>query len=183
MKNSQFQVNTKIEVENYPYGFREKTTAYFSVEFKKGKGFRSVFQTINPKTGKLNKPKYGTYSPVMYMKNEDGKVSFGSLDFYGWDGIVKDCKVMYEFFEMFTQEQIIDIYATIYSAMKINTKAQVVYCGSELEDIKPYISEILGTIILAHKSGDNVFDKIAKLDVEGIESKKVEGYKPFNPLA
>ena len=63
--------------------------------------------------------------------------------------------------------------------MKANTKAQVVYCGTSLEDLKPYITEILGTITLAYKSGENIFEKISKLDVEGIESTKVEGFSPF----
>ena len=43
--------NTKLTVESYPYG-RLKTTAFFSVE-KTSKGYRTEFQTIDPKTGRI----------------------------------------------------------------------------------------------------------------------------------
>lgn len=47
----------KIIVQNYPYGFKLRTTLYDYIEFDAKKGFRHVTQTINPKNGVLNKPK------------------------------------------------------------------------------------------------------------------------------
>jgi hypothetical protein len=58
--NTYYHTTKKAIVDSYPYG-RLRATAFFSLEFKKGKGFRSVFQTINPKNNRLNAPKYSTY--------------------------------------------------------------------------------------------------------------------------
>jgi hypothetical protein len=55
----------KVEVENYPYGFKLRTTLFDTVDFSMSKGFRHVTQTINPKNGALNKPKKSTYYPLM----------------------------------------------------------------------------------------------------------------------
>lgn len=176
-------VNQTIEVADYPYGFRNKTTAFFSIEFVKGKGFRSVFQTKNPSTGKLNAPKKSTYSPVMYLNaDEKGHVSVRSLDFYGWEGIVTDSYAMWELFELFTEEQVKDIYAFIYMQMKVNTKAQCVYCGSKLDDLKPYIESVMDVVLEGFRNGGNHFWAISKLDVQGIQSQKVEGYNPFRTV-
>ena len=60
----------KIEVVNYPYGGL-KTKAYFSIEFNEKKGFRSIFQTIDPKTDRLNNPKKSTYSFFQYLQVVD----------------------------------------------------------------------------------------------------------------
>jgi len=58
---------TAYNVEDYPYGFRLRTCIRYWVETKKGHGQRMVSQTKNPKTGRWNKPKAGTYCPVILM--------------------------------------------------------------------------------------------------------------------
>jgi hypothetical protein len=58
-------------VNNYPYG-RQQTTMKFWTEFKKGKGFRAVTCSLNPKTGKWNKPHAGTYTESMALYIEEG---------------------------------------------------------------------------------------------------------------
>lgn len=40
--------NKGIEVKDYPYGFRLKTTLFDSMEFNRKKGYRHITQTINP---------------------------------------------------------------------------------------------------------------------------------------
>ena len=62
--------------EDYPYGFNARTTLTQWVEHKKGKGFRSATQTVNPKTGKPNAPKYSTYSSFVRLAvdEETGRV-------------------------------------------------------------------------------------------------------------
>ena len=78
-----FPTNEKITVDSYPYG-RLRTTAFFSVEFKRGKGFRQVFQTINPKNGRLNAPKNGTYSNVSFLYQEgNGHIHGGGYSLNG----------------------------------------------------------------------------------------------------
>lgn len=74
-----FNTGAKLETDNYPYGSL-KATAYFSVEYNGNKGARTTFQTINPKTGRLNKPKHSTYSRVILPM----QLSNGHFDFCGW---------------------------------------------------------------------------------------------------
>jgi hypothetical protein len=168
----------KLEVTNYPYGYK-KTTAYFSIEFKEGKGFRSVFQTINPSNGKLNAPKKGTYSPVLLMhQDENGHVSYFSYDFNGAESFNEGCKFIYENFSLFTQEQIKDIYVYCFTMLKVHTKALVIYCGSKFEDIKPFIKSCGDYAIDGMRSGENFFNEML-LDVEALENTKQKDYNPF----
>jgi hypothetical protein len=168
----------KLAVTNYPYGYK-KTTAYFSIEFKKGKGFRSVFQTINPSNGKLNAPKKGTYSPVLIMKqDEDGFVSHVSYDFNGAKEFNEGCNFMYENFDLFTKEQVQDIYAHCFMMLKVNVKAMVIYCGSKFEDIKPLIESCGNHAIDGMRSGENFFNDML-LDVEALENTKQKDFNPF----
>ena len=74
---------TAYAVEDYPYGFRERTTMYYWIETKAGKGDRLMTATINPKNNRLNKPKASTYSTflVLYL-NENGHVKQTGVSFY-----------------------------------------------------------------------------------------------------
>jgi hypothetical protein len=54
-------------IEDYPYGFRLRTTARYYIETVSKKGDRVVFQTLNPTTGKWNKPKKSTYSAIIIL--------------------------------------------------------------------------------------------------------------------
>jgi len=60
---------TAYVVDDYPWGFRLRTTIRYWIESKDAKngGQRFGSQTINPKTGQWCKPKYSTYSPIMVM--------------------------------------------------------------------------------------------------------------------
>ena len=70
----------KHEVKDYPYG-RLRTSMFFNVEFNPKRGYRSVRQTINPKTGRLNNPKKSTYSTYMLLYKD---LSTGYLNFMGF---------------------------------------------------------------------------------------------------
>lgn len=66
---------TAFVVDDYPYG-RLRTQIRYWIESVAKRGDRFVSQTRNPKTGRWNKPKRGTYSPllVMYLEQqEDGR--------------------------------------------------------------------------------------------------------------
>lgn len=77
---------TAYAVEDYPYGYKLRTTMYYWVESKPGKGDRVVTQTINPKNNAPNARKMGTYSVFKYLYlDEKGHVQFGTLDFYDLD--------------------------------------------------------------------------------------------------
>ena len=72
---------TAYLVDDYPYGFRERTQIRYWLEHKPKKGWRFVSQTLNPKTQRWNKPKASTYADfgaAMYL-DEKGHVQ--------WDGI------------------------------------------------------------------------------------------------
>ena len=71
-----------INVENYPYGFKLRTTLFDSVEFNPKKGYRHITQTINPKNGRLNAPKKSTYKDFLIrFYNENNHIKTLSLDF------------------------------------------------------------------------------------------------------
>ena len=74
---------TAYVVEDYPYGFRLRTTIRYWVETKPRHGQRFVSQTLNPKTGRWNKPKASTYAPVAVLfLNADGHVKWDGLSDY-----------------------------------------------------------------------------------------------------
>jgi hypothetical protein len=72
---------TAYLVDDYPYGFRERTQIRYWLEAKPKKGWRFVSQTMNPKTNRWNKPKTSTYiewAAAMYF-DDKGHVH--------WDGV------------------------------------------------------------------------------------------------
>lgn len=66
---------TAYIVNDYPWGFRLRTTIRYWIESKAAKngGQRFASQTINPKTGKWCAPKYSTYSPIIIMYLDEKK--------------------------------------------------------------------------------------------------------------
>lgn len=77
-------------VNDYPYG-RLQCEATFGIEFKPNKGFRRLFQTVNPKTNRVNKPKLGTYHDLAYnyICPNTGHVLFGFMNIRGYEDINK----------------------------------------------------------------------------------------------
>jgi hypothetical protein len=47
---------------DYPWGFKMKTTQHYWVEFRPNMGWRAVYSTVDPRNGKMCAPKKGTYS-------------------------------------------------------------------------------------------------------------------------
>lgn len=58
-------------VEDYPYGYRLRTTIRYWLETDRKHGDRFVSQTLNPKTNRWNKPKKSTYCLVGAMMLDD----------------------------------------------------------------------------------------------------------------
>jgi hypothetical protein len=74
---------TAHTVADYPYGFRLRTSIRYWIETKKGQGQRFVSQTLNPKTGRWNNPKPGTYSAITVMfADDEGHVHCDGLTGY-----------------------------------------------------------------------------------------------------
>jgi hypothetical protein len=64
---------TAYKVDDYPYGFKLRTTIFYWIETTKKKGDRFCSCTIDPRNGRINKPKKSTYYPlgVMYLDAKD----------------------------------------------------------------------------------------------------------------
>lgn len=78
---------TAYLVDDYPYGFRERTQIRYWLEEKPKKGWRFVSQTLNPKTSRWNKPKASTYSEwggAMYL-DDNGHVQWEGIGPYSDD--------------------------------------------------------------------------------------------------
>jgi hypothetical protein len=108
-------------VTNYPYG-RLQCEMRFSIEFVKGKGYRSVMQSTNPKTGRLNKPKKSTYVHFMFMYKEEttGHIKFYELNFFGYDDINKFINVLNENEFQFSDEESQELFAWIITSLRGN---------------------------------------------------------------
>lgn len=173
-----YHSSEKLTSENYPYG-RLRATAFFSVEYNK-KGMRTVFQTICPKSGRLNKPKNSTYYKVILPCEEsNGHYDYcGYLDFSGTDGINRGLVFMADFYELFTVEQIKDVAITVLAHMKANMIAYVQYSGSSLDAIKPLMDKQIKTLVSIANGGENLFLDCL-LDEEALERTKQENYNPF----
>lgn len=105
---------------DYPYG-RLKCKITFEVEFVKGKGFRFVTQTKNPKTGRLNNPKKSTYSQFMVQYRDDnGHNKCYSIGLTGYD----DVEHLIEFLKLndvdLTKEQSQDVWCTVIACIRNN---------------------------------------------------------------
>lgn len=75
---------TAYVVDDYPYGFTLRTQIRYWIETKKNHGQRFVSQTLNPRTGKWNKPKASTYSEVLVLglRDDNEYVSCHGLSYY-----------------------------------------------------------------------------------------------------
>lgn len=184
MKNLKFvSTDQKIVSENYPYGFREKTTKTDYLEFSPKHGFRHCSQTINPKTGRPNNPKKSTYYDVMLLAtDENGHCKSFVSGFNGEKEMQRSFDFLQrpEIFELFTPQQIEFFYMQILVMSKVSAKAQVVYCGTHWEQLRPYFEPTLKEIVsaIATKGTENRFDKFV-FDWKAIEELKKPDFNPF----
>ena len=183
MNNLKFLPTTeKIISENYPYGFREKTTKTDYLEFSRKFGFRHCSQTVNPKTGRLNNPKKSTYYEIMLLAtDEKGHCKTMVLDFY--DNKRKDSTIEFlskvENWVLFTDEQMEFIYENLFLHLKADIKARVIYCGCKFEDLKPLYDSQIDLVVKGIKAPQINFFPQIKFDWDSIEKTKVENYQPF----
>jgi hypothetical protein len=173
-----YSSSSRLSTDNYPYG-RLKATAFFQVESNK-KGFRSVFQTINPKTERLNNPKKGNYCAVMLpIENENGHIDFcGHNDMNGGEEINRACHFINDFYELFTEQEIERMALHLIMMLKVHISAVCTYCGVKFDDMKPFVDEQVKAAVLIAKNKENLFLNCI-LDNEKIESLKTPDYKPF----
>jgi hypothetical protein len=175
-----FPTYAKIAVEDYPYG-RLRTTAYFSLEYRKGHGFRTVFQTVNPKNGRLNAEKKSTYYPcmLMYRDNETGHIKYSIYGMNGRTDLNEVAAFLAENWHNFSEAEQIGLLTDFIGFSVADMKATCMYGGAKPEEIAPYYRDIVETLKSALSTPAlNVWGGV-KFDCEAIEAAKPEGYNPF----
>lgn len=168
-----------LQNDNYPYGYK-RTTATHRVEFVKGKGCRTVFRTLNPKTGRWNAEKKSTYSGPTLPSTEvsTGHFSDVGIGHSGADNINTMLWFMNDFHECFDVDQIKDIAVTTIALTKAHAHATCIYKGSKWDDIKEYFDAPVKTLVEIANTGEPLWNK-AIIDEKGIESKHVKDFNPF----
>jgi len=122
------QNTTEAVTNDYPYG-RLRCTAKWWIEERPKMGARVMFQTINPKTGRVNAPKKGNYWPVVVLvKNpENGHIENFSVSNY--DSIEELAKFRDTYQLREKDEKFID--AWIVAKKRFAEKVQVKYTITE----------------------------------------------------
>lgn len=178
----------KITCLDYPYGFKLRTTKSDWLEFDKKKGFRHVSMTVNPKTGKNNKPKRGIYRDIILlgMAEDTNHTVSKTFSFYSENDHDEICSFLSDtnHFLLFTEEQIEYIYIRLIAWYKTTIYAQSVYCGTDKKDLFPLFKNAVEIAVQGVKSKGvmNLFDKI-HIDWKAVNALKVEGYQPFKVVS
>lgn len=132
-------IGEKIAIEDYPYGFTLRTTMFMWVEFKKGKGYRIVSQTINPKNGQLNKPKSGVYLHYAWLEknSENGHIVGNGFNFYGLESIEKFSEIITaNEIKEFTAVESSEFWAWVITCLRGEIGYSKIKSGYTLEDVK-----------------------------------------------
>lgn len=81
---------TAYVVNDYPYGFKLRCKIRYWLEYRKGKGFRFMYQTTDPRReGEVwNKPKASTYNSigVMYL-DENSHTQWTAMSEHNTEGL------------------------------------------------------------------------------------------------
>lgn len=114
--NGHTSFETAYEVGDYPYGFTLRTKIRYWVESRKKYGDRFVSCTLNPKTGKWNKPKAGGYSPFVYMYlNEIGHVKHDVIQCYEREKFPEEIKFLADVVQQMNDAQEFNLRSNYYS--------------------------------------------------------------------
>jgi hypothetical protein len=173
----------QVTVENYPYGYNLRTTLTHSLEFKSGKGFRHVTQTVNPKTGRLNNPKRGNYYPLMLLAtdSETNYTRSYALSPNSAESVNTAAAWMHEHFHLFTNEQTRFIAEHLIKILKADAYARVVYCGSEFDRISPHYEQAVKALAEIASMGANLFHKV-HVDTVALDTLKQPNFQPFTAV-
>lgn len=114
---------TEATTDNYPYG-RLRCRAKWWIETHPKKGMRLGFQTVNPKTGRVNNPKYGTYKRVIVLfKNPDnGHIEHNALSAYDGPDKMQDFANKYELHG--PAKEYVEDYLRVWDKHPLNPKNQ-----------------------------------------------------------
>lgn len=81
--NAYDETSTEAKTDEYPYGFL-RCSAKWWIEDKGKKGQRVIFQTVNPKTNRVNAPKKATYNlvSIIYRNPENNHFEVAGVSQY-----------------------------------------------------------------------------------------------------
>jgi hypothetical protein len=139
-------INSKQTTDNYPYGTL-RAKAFFSVEFKPKKGFRSCFQTINPKNNRLNAEKHSTYSNFMllYKNTDNNHIEFEHFSLDCDKAIQNVFETIYEHFDVINLTN--DMLQFLCTVSVHSIRTGLVYTALNKEDKTEYYEKFYKTII------------------------------------
>ena len=173
----------KIISENYPYGFKLRTTKTDYLEFSAKHGFRHVYTTINPKTGRTNTPKKSTYYKIMLLGTDHNNHCKSIVfDINGLAEIQRAIDFLKDTanFDLFSNEQMHYIYIAMLSACKIDMYARNIYAGVDVELMKPFYLDNVALLARGLKNNGmlNTFEGI-NFDVQALDNLKDPNFNPF----
>ncbi|NBW22074.1 MAG: hypothetical protein EBR82_80395 [Caulobacteraceae bacterium] len=149
------------------------------------KGFRQVTQTVDPKTGKLNKPKQGKYYDFSMREFTDGQVKRTCLKVNGGErlnDVARFC-AQPEVFNVLTEQERKYLYELCILGSKAHMKARVIYCGSEAKDLIPLFNPFVSAALEGYRNpNENYFGEMV-LPVEEIEKTQKPDFKPFKVVS
>ena len=180
MKNTKFiATSEKVKVDDY-------------IEFDIKKGYRHCTQTINPKSGALNKPKKSTYSHFMLRYfNEDNHIKVIYIDFnVPLENMNLQVEKVMEIWEYLTAEERTYLVDSYRYYIKIAAIASVQYCSTDKEVVLLEIKKINGYLktfevrdekgkLTGYNVESNVFENMPQIDKEALKNATPENYNPF----
>ena len=160
---------TAYEIEDYPYGFHLRTSMFIWIE-KNKRGMRVCRQTINPKTGRENKPKKSVYyTYIRLYRNEEEHIKTYTFNMYSVQDFLK-AKTLGIF-----EEQDKELMNSLWESQRIlSIRGRAIYSWYELEKIKDLTLEQLDKIDKKEDEGDTEYINQYKTE-EG----KSPDYSPF----
>ena len=189
----------KVIVENYPYGYTLKTTLFDTIDFDPKKGYRHVTQTINPKTGRLNNPKKGTYYMfLLRFFNEDGHIKTMAIDFNSvLEEINTPAKKVSQIWHILEKEEKEYLIREFKSFLQVACMASVQYKGldkdiasAEYKKLANYLNTFanieekkvkgeIKKVITSYNVEENIFANLPQIDAEKLKANTPEDYQPF----
>src|SRR6185503_1512321 len=167
MKNYVFghtSFETALEIKDYPWGFRLRTSKFYWLETAPKKGSRLCTCTRNPKNGAICATKKGNYYPVaaMFINSENGHV--------GWDVVgMYDLPKLDSFIAAVGQENFTPEQIKMIKQLK-GEKIEVVdeFTGEKKKDFKIYWTGDYGPRLTFDRpdvvSVKEIFEAVASLD-------------------
>ena len=173
-----YKILTGTQTTNtYPYG-RLRCTRTMKIEFKKSHGYRIQTQTTNPKTGRLNAPKNGTYYNFICLieEKETGYSKGLHFDLNGDKSVQTFLNFLkiHKDFLTFSTEESQHLLAQIIATLKIGaqwTKFKIPAEG-ERETILQYLDAIkMPEILKLYKEKADI-KEILNLEIDLLETMK-----------